>query len=190
MPEFSLTLNSLLGLPEESFPSQVFTASVSQEDLNSLKGTVSSAVAGLSWEHVEQTVCAKISEQLNCSPMEVMTDAWAKYQVLTESAKQSKDGEAVFLGLEEHSITSTLHPYVEIQLGPQVLRKIEFDVSLTLELKGLVLKIEDGKITAIEAGVCEGSGEIQVKNISIWKHEIKPIELPGKISLGDGITIH
>ena len=52
-----------------------------------------------------------------------------------------------------------------------------------------MLKIESEKISAIEAGTCQGSGEVQIKNISLWKHDFDPIEL-GKVSLGNGIPIH
>ena len=190
MAESDLTLSSLLGLPDEGFPRQVLAAGLSQEELGSLKGKISGTMAGMHWEHVEQTVCAKISEQLNQDPIEIMADAWGKYKVLTESVEQSKTGEAVFLTLEEHSITSELHPYVELQLGPQTLKKIEFDIEITLQLKGLILRIEDGKIKSVEAGSCQGSGEIRVKSMSIWKHDFKPIDLPGKINLGSGIAIH
>ena len=190
MPEASLTLSDLLELPSKTFPKQVLTAGVSEEELNSLKGKISGALSGVSWGHLEETVCAKLSEQLNKDPMELISAAWEKYHVLAEAAEQSKSGETVFVPLEEHSISSELHPYVEIQVGPQVIKRIEFDVNLTLQLKGLVLKIEAEKIKAIEAGSCEGSGEIQVMDVSIWKHDFKPVNLPGRINLGSGIAIH
>lgn len=190
MPESGFTINGLLGLPSDGLPQQMLTAGVSQQELNSLRTQIASTLKGMQWQHLEQTVCAKFTEQLNRSPLELMAEAWSKYQVLTESAEQSKSGEAVFVPLEEHSITSELHPYVVIQLGPQELKRIELDVTLTLQLQGLILKIEAGKIKSVEAGSCQGSGEIEIKGISVWKHDFQPIQLPGKVALGDGIAIH
>lgn len=190
MPETNLTLSDLLELPGKTFSQQVLTAGVSDEELISLKEQISGALKGMQWGHLEETVCGKLSEQLNKDPMELIASAWEKYHVLAEAAEQSKSGETVFVPLEQHSISSELHPYVEIQVGPQVVKKIEFQVSLTLQLKGLVLKIEAEKIKAIEAGLCEGRGEIRVKDVTIWKHDIKPINLVGKINLGAGISIH
>lgn len=190
MPETSLTLNDMLALPVGGFPQQILTAGVSDEELSALKTRISGALKGMPWGNLEQTVCSRLSDLLNQDPMELISSAWEKYHVLAEAAEQSRSGETVFVPLEEHSITSELHPYVEIHLGPEMVSKIEFDVILTLQLKGLVLKIEDEKIKSVESGSCEGSGEIQVKDVSIWKHDFKPIDLPGKINLGAGIAIH
>jgi len=190
MPEPNLTLSDLLELSAKSFPQQVLTAGVSEAELTSLKKKIYGAIQGVTWGHLEETVCAKLSEQLNKDPLELISSAWEKYRVLADAAEQSKSGETVFVPLAEHSITSELHPYVEIQVGPQVVKKIEFDASLTFQLKGLVLKIESEKIKSVEAGSCEGNGEIQVKNVSIWKHDFKPVNLPGRVNLGSGIAIH
>lgn len=189
MPEAALTLNNLLELPASGFPKQVLTTGVSDEELMSLKKQVSGILKGVSWDHLEQTVCAKLSDALNMNAMDLIGSAWEKYQVLRDSAEQSKSGQTVFVPLEEHSIDLELHPYVEVRFGEQLLKKIEFDVTVTIKLDGLVLKVESEKISAIEAGTCQGSGEVQIKNISLWKHDFDPIEL-GKVSLGNGIPIH
>ena len=189
MPEASLTLNNLLALPPNGFPKEVLTAGMSGADVTSLKNQVSGVLKGVPWAHLEQTVCDKLAATLNMSAMDLIASAWEKYQVLRESAEQSKAGETVFVPLAEHSVDLDLHPYVEIRFGQQLLKKIEFDVTVTIKLDGLVLKLENEKIVAVEAGTCQGSGEVQVKNITLWQHDFDPIEL-GKVSLGDGIAIH
>ena len=190
MADATLTLNEMLALPATGFPQQILTAGVPDDELNALKTRVSSALKGMPWGDLEETVCSRLSDLLKQDPMELISSAWEKYRVLADAAEQSKSGETVFVPLAEHSITSDLHPYVEIHLGAEIIRKIEFDVTITLQLKGLVLKIEEEKIKSVEAGSCEGSGEIQVKNISLWKHDFKPIDLPGRVKLGSGIAIH
>jgi hypothetical protein len=189
MPEASLTLNNLLALPPNGFPKETLTAGLSGEDVTSLKRQVSGILKGVPWAHLEQTICDKLSETLNMNAMEMIGSAWEKYQVLRESAEQSKSGETVFVPLEEHSVNLELHPYVEVRFGQQLLKKIEFDVNITIKLDGLVLKLENEKIVAVEAGTCQGSGEVQIKDITLWQHDFDPIEL-GKVSLGDGIEIH
>ncbi len=62
-------------------------------------------------------------------------------------------------------------------------------MSADLELKGLILKIESGRITAIESGSCEGSGEIKYKHLTLLKPQFKPLELPGRVNLGAGIPL-
>jgi hypothetical protein len=189
MPETSLDLSSLLELPGKGFAQQVLTAGLTNDELNSLRNQISSALKGMPWPHVEETICARLSELLKKDPMELIATAWDKYHVLADAAEQSRSGETVLVALEEHSITSELHPYVEIRFGPNLIRRIEFDVTVNLRLKGVILKIESQRIKAVEAGSCEGSGEIQVKNVSIWKHDFTSIDLPGRINLGSGIPV-
>jgi len=93
--------------------------------------------------------------------------------------------------LLDHTMTIELHPYVEITLAgiPRPIL-VHFDVSLDLTLKGLKLNIENGVIKSVSAGTCEGEVSVQINKIRYPKKpSFGPIELPGKVKLGQGITI-
>jgi len=182
MPDTTLSVRQLLDMPAGT---DILRAGLPADELKSLR----SSVAGMPWSEVEKLVCDKLSEALDIDPIRLFAAAWEKYSLLSDAAKQSKSGETVVVPLAEHPVEVELHPYVEIQMGP-ITRKIEFDVTLSLKLKGVRVKVESEEIRSIDAGTCEGSAEIGVANVSIWKHDIKPVPLPGTIKLGAGIPIH
>jgi hypothetical protein len=189
MPEATLSVKDLLGLPEGGFPAEVLRAGMSDEEGKSFQTRISGALKGMQMSALEAAVSSKLAEVLDIDPVTLFAGAWEKYHLLSDAAKKSKSGETVLVPLDEHAVKSKLHPYVEIQLGPDVLRRIEFEVALSLKLKGIVVRVQSGEIRGIEAGTCEGSAEISVAESSIWKHDIKPIELPGRITMKKGIAI-
>jgi hypothetical protein len=189
MPEATLTVKDLLGLPEGGFPAEVLRAGISDEEGKSFQTRISGALKGMQMSALEAAVSSKLAEVLDIDPVTLFAGAWEKYHLLSDAATKSKSGETVLVPLDEHAVKWKLHPYVEIQLGPDVLRRIEFEVALSLKLKGIVVRVQSGEIRGIEAGSCEGSAEISVANSSIWKHDIKPIALPGKITMKKGIAI-
>ena len=183
MPEATLSVRQLLELPEGGFPADVLRAGMPDEELNALRTQVTSALQGMPFSDLESVMCEKLSEALEIDPRKLLAEAWGKYSLLADAVKQSKSGETVLVPMAEHAVKSELHPYVEIQFGAFT-KKIEFNVILSLKLKGVVVKVEAGEIRAIEAGTCEGSAEVGMADKSIWKHKIKPIPLPGKVKLG------
>jgi hypothetical protein len=185
MSDTKLSVKQLLDIPAGA---DLLRAGIGEDQLKSLRSEVSSALQGMPWSDVESVIGDKLSEALDIDPITLLAAAWEKYSLLSDAAKQSKAGETVLVPMAEHAVKSELHPYIEIQLGAFT-RKIEFDVTLSLKLKGVVLKVESEEIRAIQAGTCEGSAEIGIADRSIWKHDIKPVPLPGSIKLGAGIPI-
>ena len=68
-------------------------------------------------------------------------------------------------------------------------QQIVFDVTAEIKMKGLILKIGEGKIKAIEAGSCEGDGEIEIKELTLREQKFGPLNLPGTVNLGNGISL-
>ena len=186
MPEATITLNTLFE-PDDRFRDLVVTAGA--EELDETKNRVASLVRGLRWKAIEGELRKKASGLLDTDVMDLMTAAWEKYRVLSDLAEQSASTEeAAFFPLGKHTIHSEIHPYLEVQIG-NFSQKITVDVTANIELEGLILKIEKGKITAFESGSCQGSGEIKYKNLLLLQRTFKRIELPGRIDLGNGIAV-
>lgn len=83
--------------------------------------------------------------------------------------------------LAEHEINSVLHPSVDVLVGPAIICELVFDVPLTTTLKGLLLTLQNGSITAIELGSCYCSGKIALQQIDLLKRELFTLELPGQL---------
>jgi hypothetical protein len=190
MSEETLSLKDLLGMPEGGFPAEVLRAGMNEKDGESFKAKVSGALPGMTSSAIEGAIGSKLAEVLDgIDAVTLFAGAWEKYHLLSDAAEKSKSGATVLVPLAEHPMKTKLHPYVEIQLGPDVIRRIEFEVTLSLKLKGITVRVQSGEIRGIEAGTCEGSAELGLAASSIWKHDIKPIDLPGKITLRKGIPI-
>jgi hypothetical protein len=191
MHEATLSVKDLLGIPEQGLPAGFLTAGISDEEAISFKSKITGVLEGMQWSGLEAAAGSKFSDILDIiDPVTLFAGAWEKYKLLSDAAERSKSGQTEFVRMAEHPVTSKLHPYVEIRLGPDVIRDIQFEVTLSLKLKGIIVRVESGEIRGIEAGTCEGSAEVVVSECSIWKHDIEPINLPGKIRLRQGIPIH
>ena len=180
MPEATLSIRQLLDIPAAD---TLLRAGLPDAELNALRTQASSVLPGMPWSEVESVIGEKFAEALDIDPIGLFAAAWKKYSLLSDAAKQSKAGETVLVPLGEHAVKSELHPYVEIQFGP-VTKKIEFDVTLQLKLKGIIVKVQSEEIRAIQAGTCEGSAQITIAGQSIWKQNIKPVALPGTVKVG------
>jgi hypothetical protein len=189
MAESTLSVSELLGLPAEDFPGGILRAGISSDELAAFQNRIQGALKGMPSSHLEAAVSSKLSEVLDVDPVELIAGAWGKYKLLADAAEQSRSGETVLVPLAEHAMALELRPWIEIQLGPQILRRIDLHVTLALTLKGVIVRVETEMIRAFEAGSCEGSGEIAVSEVPVWKHEIKPIDLPGRVRLEKGIRI-
>lgn len=190
MSEETLSLKDLLGMTEGRFPAETLRAGMDEKDVEAFKSKVSDALPGMTPSAIEGAIGSKLAEVLDgIDAVTLFAGAWQKYHLLSDAADKSKSGETVLVPLAEHPVKAKLHPFVEIQVGPEVIRRIEFEVTLSLKLKGITVRVQSGEIRGIEAGTCEGSGEIGIGGSSLWKRDIKPIPLPGRITLRKGIPI-
>jgi len=56
-------------------------------------------------------------------------------------------------------------------------KKIEFTVELLTRLKGIILRIQAGTITEIEAGSCDFEGKVKYQDLTIADKKLdRPIE--------------
>lgn len=190
MPDKSVTLNTLLGLPDGNHSQSVAAVGLQQEDIDSLKADLA-ATEGWSWQGIEKQFSAGLSSLLDIDLFRLIAAAWEKYDVLAEYGKKKSPEQVASVELLEHTMTIELHPYLEIYFAeiPKP-KKVEFAIELGLTLKGLKLNIENGVIKSVETGSCAGEMEIQVNTIPIPKKpSFGPFDLPGKIKLGEGIPI-
>jgi hypothetical protein len=106
-------------------------------------------------------------------------------------AEKYPPNETEVVSLAEHTIKVLHHPYLQVTYRGMVLTNARFTFTLEAELalKGVILRIQDGKIISIQAGAVKGSGELLLEEQSIIKKDFGSYELPGSIDLGDGISL-
>jgi hypothetical protein len=185
MPDHEINLATLFDTDKDL--SDV-VAKAAKQEVTEAKGAAQKVIGKLRWSVVDATVREKASELLNTNVSDLLLAGWKEYGMLSELAKQSMSGETVLCPLEDYSFHSEVEPYLDIKVA-SFAYKLLFQVSADIDVKGLELKIENGKIVSVCSGSCEGSGEIKWHDKSLLKRDFKKVDLPGRISFGSGIPL-
>jgi hypothetical protein len=145
---------------------------------------VRAAVAG-------KTIVDAIPALLRLDVGRLLAGAWKKCAELQKygDPKAYPPDETVLVELAEHTIRSSHRPHVDVMVGESRVQRIDFDLELTLAIKGAVLTVRDGKIRAVSVGSCKGGGELSYKGCSILKRASRDVPLPGKFEFEEPVTI-
>jgi len=146
---------------------------------------------GIKWLDAFSEAEQKTGELLDIKITDILVRAWKKYVQLQKYSNKEKypAEESILVPLSTHEIKSVHHPSLEIFIDDHPLGKMVFDLTVTLKLKGIILKIQDARIKKIRTGECRGMGVFKFGEIVLLKKESEDIPLPGSISLGDGIAL-
>ncbi len=133
----------------------------------------------------------QVSDLLNINILEILAGGWGKYSEFLEYLDKEKypPDETVYVPLIEHTITSNHSPSLQPVINEKSLGKIEFDVNLEFLLKGVILKIRDGKIMGAKIGTIEGKGDVQYDGFKLFEAKSQPIGFPATIDFKEGIPI-
>ena len=183
-----ITISTLAGLDTSQ---SGFTA----DDRKKLESTLRDAAhrfAALKPYDVGPTLLSSLTDALKQPLADVLGEVWKQRKELRVAA-QAKAPASVSkadVALIDHTLTSTLKPSVTITVKvgglPPAPIKMEFDVDVSLTLKGLEITIENAKITKLRAGEIKSSVAIKWENQELWKPFDKTIDLKKEIVLKDG----
>src|SRR5207248_33550 len=121
----------------------VLRAGMDKKDVEAFKSKVAGALPGMTPSAIEGAIGSKLAEVLDgVDAMTLFAGAWEKYHLLSDAAEKSKSGQTALVPLAEHPVKTKLHPYVEIQVGPEVIRRIESEVTLSFKLKGIAVRLQ------------------------------------------------
>ncbi len=178
MSETLTTVNELF-----LFSNETTRKETSNENWQKLKERVAKEVKGINWTASKFEVTEKIFELLDIKIPTIFLSTWKKSdeikKILDESVASPE--EKFELNLYQHNITSEHKPYIEIQLKNKPIYKIEFDLNLTFELEGFILKIQNGIVYQIDSGICRAKGTLSWEKIQLLEKNLEPINLPGSI---------
>jgi len=127
----------------------------------------------------------KICELFEVPLPNILVTSWKKIgtvQAIVEKSKQSPD-EVMYLELAQHSINCEQKPHLEMRIKELPAKKIEFLIKLLFNLKGFVLKVQNGAIQEIQSGACEIKGTVSYAGQVIVEKKLSPINLPGRIDV-------
>ena len=153
--------------------------------MNKFEDKIKEEIKGIKWTASAPELTKKAAELLNIKVPDILLDGWKKEEELKKILKESSASpdESFYLELIEHTIKSEHHPYIEIIIKGAPVKKIEFLVIISFNLKGIVLKIKEGVIKEIQAGTCEIEGEFAYQNLTLAKKNLSPLKLPLSVQL-------
>ncbi len=189
MSNEELTLDKFFATEGGFLPEQVSRIEAS-DTLSALKKKLA-AEARVKWPIAFGMILERLRDITNIKMLDIMTGAWKKYQVLLKYTDKEKypPGESFLVPMAEHTIKSEHHPALEILVNGHKFDTIVLDISLSLALKGVMLKVQDARIMEVAIGSCTGKGTLKFKDLVIMQRETETVSFPGSIKLGDGIPI-
>jgi hypothetical protein len=175
MNNSSLNLRTLF-----SFPDPPATTPPSNE-WQEFQSRLGREIKTIKWPAAMPDLVSKIGELFNVELPDLLVSSWKKAREIQEALEESSKSleKVIVLDLAEHKIANEYHPYIEIRIAGFQLPKIEFEVQIVTTLKGIILKIQAGTITEIQAGTCDFDGKVQYKDLTIAEKKVARIELLG-----------
>jgi hypothetical protein len=198
MSQANLTMKDLFEIQNAKDATQAMDAARQQELETSqaaaaLKEEVARKSRLIRWSAVQDVLFEKTVEALDIPVLAFLSPAWKKYREILEFADLEKHpaSEVNLVSLAEHTVKVEHHPYLQVTYrGIEIPKaKLEFTVAGDLTLEAVVLRIQNGKIKAIQGGTVKWSGELRLENQCVFKKESKSYDLTGKVELGDGIPL-
>jgi hypothetical protein len=187
----SATLNEFFGISVKGFWDDILGKLQSGGSLSDLKGKVISQLTPEHWPNVASGLGDKVGELFDVDVGSLLVSAWSKYGELKEYADPKKHAanETHLVPLAKHTLQVAYSPYLEVLFNGQPLGKLVFDVTLSFELEGFLLTIQNGKIMKVRTGNCQGSGKIAYVKHTLLEKALTKFTLPGTIEMGDGISL-
>jgi hypothetical protein len=143
----------------------------SSEKIAELKKTISKEKSQLEWADVSGKIIKKSSELLDIRLKDILESAWVKYSQVEQCIEQAKENpeETYLVPLLNHMVVSDHHPQIEIRIDEVLFGKVNFEILLKLELKGIILKIKRGKIDGVKVGSCQCKGSLACEGIVLFE---------------------
>lgn len=128
------------------------------------------------WSQVAKKLATRIAETLDVPIVGVIADAWAKAPDLG-SVHRGAPGEPITTELGKHSLDLDYHPSFELVVSGASCPEIGLDIVLSLTLKGLIVKLQDGKLLGVTAGWASGRGTMACGDVTIVEKRTEEMAL-------------
>ena len=184
-----LSVADLFSLSREN--SAKLAAGLDAEDFKAIGEEAKSLSEPIEWDGLRKEIAGVMTDALDTKVLGGWVSAWQKWKEVRETAEKSRNSpkDPFSCNLLEHSIESTLHPYVNVLLGSKVIQKVDFEVTLTTEIDALLLNFMDGALVSIQPGRCEWSGIIAKQGAQLLERKLAQLNLPGRIVFKNPIRL-
>ena len=134
---------------------------------------------------VQKDVKTSADKMLEMTPIQILIEGWKKYGEVKKALEDSlkKPADPILKPLVKHTVKSVHHPYVELLVDGAAVKKYEFELTASLEVEGVTLRILAGQITQVMSGTCVGKFQLAHNKQTLIEKKTGKINLPGVIRL-------
>jgi hypothetical protein len=179
MAEPTVTLRDVFELPKDGKPDSV------PDRWKAVQERIRKEIKDVKMPAKMHDLGPKICELFEVPLPNILVTSWKKVgsvQAIIEKSRNSPD-EVMYLELAQHSINCEQKPHLEMRIKDLPVKKIVFLVKLLFNLKGFVLKVQNGAIQEMQTGACEIKGTVSYAGQVILEKKLSPINLPGRIDV-------
>jgi hypothetical protein len=172
------TIRQIFSLPEKE-------GETSDDRWDAFQEKVGQEIKSIKWTSSIPDLAPKVCELLDIKIPDVLITAWKKVadiQAVLEKSKKTPD-ETVYLELAQHTINSEHKPSIDVKIKGATVKKIELIIQLGFNLKGFLLKVQNGAVTEMQTGQCEAKGTIKYGSLPVAEKKLAPIKLPFSIPI-------
>ncbi len=171
-----ITINHFFG--DENLSPEKLSAAEKSVKFENLKQEIKRKEKIFQWEKIQDEISKNCTKLLNTPLKTILEKAWEKYEEVSQYLDTEKYGDenTFLIPLIEHTVVSEHHPKIEVSIGEIPLSTIDFDVHLEMILKGVILKISQGKIQGVNAGKCKSKASLSCEGIILFEDESREFE--------------
>lgn len=149
------------------------------------------AAPRVDWSGLAADIGAKIEEMFDIKLIGVMIGAWKDLHELKECADPRKHppDETISLSLVDHHLDATFKPYLDVAIGTLPPIRVEFEITIGVELRGVTVKVQAAAVRALRLGSCLASATVKCDGTIVFERCARELEVPGEIVLPRAVPI-
>lgn len=169
------------------------TALAQSMDTAGVSGKALGAVEGLSvaaQREVSRQMATVATTALDVDVIDLVVGGWRAHSRLVSAANRTlaTAGSEEIVDLVSHRIRSVHRPYVAILVDGVRVAKVDFEVTILLDIKALVGVVRAGRLVALRGGQCEVTAMLAAEGILIAQQRM-PLDLSVTLPLRTGIQL-
>lgn len=181
-----INLKQLLLTDSSQSMQVVLDTSETQEDLRKIHEEIKQQISETSWDSIQTRLFEHLEDLLDVPMGPILANGWnklRKVRQVIQKQKQSGSLGAEEVALFDHALKSVHYPKLQILINGKLIQTLTLSVELKLQLYGVMLEIQQGRIEKIKTGKCTGKGTISYQGALLHESKIPAFQLPGSVSM-------
>ena len=159
--------------------------------LTALRARIPATASSAFWPSAMMQIHEKISEVLDVPVASVLGGAWRTYGPFLKycDAKEYPPDVVSTVPLGDHTIISSIKPFVEVYCGNERVGQLDFEIKLLITIEGGILSIKGGRFMSLGTANAKIEGTLSCEGVIVLDRTSKDYKFPGSIRFGEGIPI-